>query len=508
MKNRGSGILLHISSLPSPYGVGDLGPQAYAFVDFLSKAKQSYWQILPLNPTDLLHDNSPYRSVSAFAFNPLFISPDFLVRDGLIDEKDLNPLPKKGGESIDYQCATEYKKRLFKLAFKNFQTNGEDKDYDSFCEKNSYWLEDYALFQALKEHFNGTEWSDWPVDIRDRKSDAINALKPQLTSVIELEKFLQYIFLLQWSDLKAYCHRKGIQFFGDIPIYVAYDSVDVWTHPDLFKLDEQKKPIYISGVPPDYFSENGQLWHNPVYRWDIVKKRKYAWWIERMRHNMILFDLMRVDHFRGFVAFWQVPAGETTAINGEWIEAPAMDFFTHLSKELPDLPIIAEDLGLITQDVQDVMDQFEFPGMRVIQFGFSGDLSTNDHLPHNLKKRCVLFTGTHDNNTVQGWFRQDATEAEKKNLEIYSGRKINKKTLHWDLIRLAMMSVADVVVVPMQDLLGLGGEARMNRPFINENNWLWRLKPNQVKAKLGEKLARLTTLSGRYPDAQNVVEQL
>ena len=497
MKKRGSGILLHISSLPSPFGIGDLGPQAYEFADFLYRAKQSYWQILPLNPTDLLHDNSPYRSISAFAFNPLLISPDLLVKEDLLTRDDLEPIPRFHKGRVDYEKITEYKIRLFDIAYDRFKQRKETKDYQSFCTGHSYWLDDFALFQALKSHYDGEVWSDWPVGVRDRDTDALKPLAVTLQDQIDKAKFLQYIFMKQWLDLKDFCQERGIEFIGDIPIYVAYDSVDVWTHPRLFKLDGDKKPLFISGVPPDYFSKTGQLWYNPVYRWDILQETKYAWWIERIRHNIRLFDYVRIDHFRGLVAYWQVPAGEKTAINGEWIEAPAMDFLDHVHHVFPDLPIIAEDLGVITSDVEEVMERFDIPGMRVLLFGFSGDLSKNVHLPHNLNKKSVLFTGTHDNNTIRGWFKNDATEKEKKQLYHYFGRKIPIRKLHWELIHLAMVSVAEVVIFSMQDVLGLGEKARMNRPFINEGNWLWALRRKQLKSRLATKLAMMTKLYRR-----------
>ena len=497
MKRRGSGVLLHISSLPSRFGIGDLGPEAYRFADFLAEAKQHYWQILPLNPTDPLHGNSPYRSVSAFAFNPWLISPELMVNEGLMEEKELAPLPKSDTEKVDFVRVMAYKNRLFELAYERFKGMKDKTTYTAFYRDHGYWLDDFALFRALKNHFSNTEWAEWPKDIRDRDAKTLASYRERLADTIEKEKFLQCLFIKQWRQLKSYCSERNIAFFGDVPIYVAYDSADVWTHPNLFKLDEDRKPLFVSGVPPDYFSETGQLWGNPVYRWDVMKKNKFAWWIERIRHNIDLFDFVRIDHFRGLVGYWQVAFGEKTAINGEWVEAPAMDFLNQLRRQLDDLPIVAEDLGLITKDVQEVMEHFGLPGMRVLQFAFSDEPSTNLHLPHNLDANCILFTGTHDNNTVQGWFANDTNREERGRLYDYFGRKVSRKSLHWDMIRLAMMSVANTVILPMQDLLGLGQPARMNRPFKNEGNWLWQLREGQVSSELCKRLARITTVYGR-----------
>jgi 4-alpha-glucanotransferase len=497
MRRRGSGIILHITSLPSPYGIGDLGPEAYKFADFLTEAKQGFWQILPLNPTDPDYGNSPYHSISAFAGNPLLISPELMVRDSLIAKSDVETLPDFPKGHIDYGAVIAFKERLFYLAHERFKSQRQKNEYERFCSDNSSWLNDFALFVALKTHFHGKVWIEWPQEIRERQQEALGVLKKQLFDRIELQKFLQYIFYQQWISLKSYCNQHGIQIFGDIPIYVEHDGVDVWTNPEIFKLDNDKRPQTVSGVPPDYFSETGQLWGNPIYRWEVLKDTGYAWWARRLQHTIKLFDLIRIDHFRGFIGYWEVPAGETDAVNGRWVEAPGEDFFNILLKKFSYLPIIAEDLGVITPDVREVMQRFELPGMKVLLFAFGEDLATNPYIPHNLSKNCVLYTGTHDNNTTRGWFEREATPEIKERLFCYLGREVPAEDIHWEMIRLAMMSVANTVIVPMQDILGLGQEARMNRPATTEGNWQWQLLPDQLTSSIADKLREMTEIYGR-----------
>lgn len=500
MKNeeRVSGILLHISSLPSSYGIGDLGSWAYKFVDFLIEAKQKYWQILPLNPTDTAYDNSPYSSISVFAGNKLFISPELLVKRGFLNKSDLDSMPSFPKERSSYYPATSYKGGLFSCAYRNFVKTRIDKcEYERFCRENSYWLEDYVLFVALKEHFHGKTWDKWPPELRDGQSHALLKARNQLKDRMEKEKFIQFIFFQQWFSLKSYCSQKGLHLLGDVPIYVNYDSADVWANPQIFKLDEEKKATVFSGVPPDYFSRTGQLWGNPVYRWDVLKKGGYRWWIQRVRHNLSLFNLIRIDHFRGFVAFWEIPAGEKTAVNGSWIKAPAEDFFRVLLQGLPHLSIIAEDLGIITPDVQEIMLRFGFPGMRVLLFAFGEDNPGHPYLPHNYPRECVVYTDTHDNNTVRGWLEKEATLEDKKRLFSYLGRQPGPDEVSWELIRLAMMSVAKMVIIPMQDILELGEEARMNRPGTCHGNWRWRLLPGQLTTFLANRLQKITRIYGR-----------
>ncbi|HXG30447.1 MAG TPA: 4-alpha-glucanotransferase [Thermodesulfobacteriota bacterium] len=498
MKRRGSGVLLHITSLPSPYGIGDLGPEAYRFVDFLSEAKQGFWQILPLNPTNPAFGNSPYSSPSAFAGNPLLISPDLLVEEGLLSRSDTESGLSFPSDMVDYDAVSEYKYDLLRTAYENFKRRkGKDYGFEWFSNENSYWLDDYALFISLKEHFSGAAWSEWPEDIRRRNEDALVEWKKRLADRISMRRFFQYTFFKQFSSLKSYCRDRNIQIIGDIPIYVNYDSSDVWANPHIFKLDESGRPTFVAGVPPDYFSKTGQLWGNPVYRWDVLRETGYSWWIKRMEHNLRFFDIIRLDHFRGFFAYWEVPVGEKTAVNGRWMEAPAEDFFKALFRRFPFLPIIAEDLGVITPDVLEMMNRLGFPGMRLLIFAFGDDFPNSKYLPHNYVRNCVVYTGTHDNNTIKGWWRQEASPESKIRLSRYVGREVSEEEVNWEFIRLAMLSIANTVIIPMQDILGLGEEAKMNLPATTEGNWRWRLKPDQITPSLIERLREITETYGR-----------
>jgi len=498
MDKRGSGILLHIASLPSPYGIGDLGPGAYRFADFLAQIKQRFWQVLPLNPTDPAFGNSPYSSNSAFAGNTLLISPELLLAEGLIDREDVGSVPSFPQESVDYPSVIRYKEELFNLTYEHMRRNHKDPPaYEQFCSENAYWLESFSLFMVIKRHSQGKVWSEWERELRDRNPEHLRIIKEQFHDELEKEKFLQYLFWKQWRSLKRYCNEKGIQLIGDMPIYVNYDSAGVWAHPETFKLDQDRRPAFVAGVPPDYFSRTGQFWGNPVYRWDVLRETGYRWWIRRVAHNLALFDLVRVDHFRGFVAFWEIPAAEQTAANGHWVQAPAEDFFTVLTRSLSNLSIIAEDLGTITPDVKEIMKRFGFPGMRVLLFAFGEDLPTHPNQPHNYVSNCVAYTGTHDNNTVKGWFEGEARLSEKQRLFRYLGREVSAGNVHTELIRLAMMSIGNTVIFPMQDVLGLGEEARMNRPARHEGNWEWRLLPEQVTPSLGSSLLEMTETYGR-----------
>jgi 4-alpha-glucanotransferase len=500
MNRRGSGVLLHITSLPSPHGIGDLGPWAYRFVDFLEKAGQSYWQILPLNPTEQIHGNSPYSSASAFAGNILLVSPENLVESDLLCNEDLQRIPPFPQDRCDYAAAIPHKIQLLYRAYERFKTNKTERHgYEEFCTKNKEWLEDFAFFVVIKNHLKGKAWGDWPQGLRDRNAEELARIKMTYGDAVEREKFLQYLFFKQWLALKNHCNQKGIKVIGDLPIYVNYDSVDVWTDPDIFKLDGEKRPSFVAGVPPDYFSETGQLWGNPIYNWDVLQKTAYNWWFRRMAQNLLLFDAVRIDHFRGFVAFWEVAAGEETAINGSWVEAPALDFFTRLLKKFSIQGFIAEDLGVITPDVKEVMAQFGFPGMRVLQFAFGEDLPTHPYLPHNFIPNCIVYTGTHDNNTTKGWFEKETTPEDRGRLFRYLGREVSSEQVPKELIRLAMMAVANVAIIPMQDLLGLGEEARMNLPSTSDGNWSWRLRPEQVNPTCAEMLKELTYTYGRAP---------
>ena len=497
MKTRGSGVLLHIPSLPSRFGIGDLGPEAYKFADFLDRTGQRYWQILPLTPTEPAYDNSPYHSISAFAGNPQLISPELLVQEGFLADKDIENVPDSLWGWVDFNNAIDVKKRLFSIAYERFKTSREFDEYELFCRENSSWLEDFVLFVTLKDHFQGKHWCEWPPEIRDREPEAMNILKNEYCERIELEKFLQYIFNKQWFVLKEYCNEKGIQLIGDIPIYVAYDSVDLWTHYELFKLNDKKKPLAVAGVPPDYFSENGQLWGNPVYNWDVLKGREYDWWIRRLELTLNLYDIVRIDHFRGLVAYWEIDAKEKTAIHGKWVNVPVEDFFNTLLKRFSTLPIIAEDLGIITPDVQEVMRSFHVPGMKVLLFAFGDDDPQHPYLPHTYENRCVVYTGTHDTNTLRGWFENETQPEDKERIFGYLGRKVPVEEIHWEFIRLAMMSVADLAIIPMQDILGLGDEARMNQPATKKGNWRWRLLPDQITPSIVDHLGLMTRTYGR-----------
>ena len=497
MNRRSSGVLLHITSLPSPYGIGDLGPAAYRFADLLSSAGQRYWQILPLNPTCPEFANSPYQSTSAFAGNTWIISPEQMVADGFLAPEDIADPPDFPVDRVDYRAVLDYKNGLFDTAFERFKERGSDFRYEDFAADNTSWLNDYAIFMALRERFSGRVWGDWPAGIRDRHEEALRKYGAELADRIFREKFLQYVFDRQWETLKNHCRMRHLQIIGDIPIYLTYDSVDLWANPGLFKLDEQKKPTAVAGVPPDMFSDAGQLWGNPVYNWDAHRERGFGWWESRIDRTLTLVDRLRLDHFRGFVQFWEVPAGEETARNGRWVDAPGRDLFTLLARSRPCLPIIAEDLGHITPDVHEMMAYFGFPGMKILTFGFAGDVAHNPHAPHNITEGSVAYTGTHDNNTVRGWFERETSEEQKNLLFRYIGGPVSGDEIHRILIRLAMLSPADTVIVPMQDVLGLGEEARMNRPGTTEGNWEWRLRPDQAGEEGMREFAEVTGIYGR-----------
>jgi len=420
-----------------------------------------------------------------------------MVQEGFLSEDDLANAPRFPASRVDYPAVIAFKEGLFQTANERFVRGGTHGPYHTFCQENAEWLEDFSLFVALRAHFGGRPWDEWPQPLRDREPEAIQAARKDLAPRMEREKFLQYLFFHQWSSLKSACNEQGIQLIGDIPIYVTYDSVDVWSRPELFKLDIHKRPISVAGVPPDYFSASGQLWGNPVYDWDAMKARGYEWWARRVSRNLQLFDLVRMDHFRGFVAYWEVRASETSAIHGNWVEVPALDFFDHLLKQFPGLPLIAEDLGYITPDVIEVMDHYQFPGMKLLIFAFGEDMPTNPYIPHNVEQNCVFYTGTHDNNTIRGWFETEATAEERNRVFQYMGRAVSADEIHWEMIRLVMMSAANTAIFPMQDVLGLGREARMNRPATTDGNWGWRLLPEQITRHVTEKLAQMTKTYGR-----------
>jgi 4-alpha-glucanotransferase len=490
-ESRCSGILLHITSLPSKFGVGDFGPSAFAFVDLLRQAGQSLWQILPINPPSF--GNSPYSCTSAFAISPLFASPEFMIRDGFLEEGDLEPTLECSPNRVQYSPALDFKISLLSKSFARFSRRVDKNEYEKFCANNSYWLEDYCLFSVLKNYFNGRSWSEWPEDIKKRNT--VDEYVERLSELVDQEKYFQFVLFRQWAELQSYCQKKGVRIFGDVALYVNHDSADVWAHPEYFKLDQEMRPVVVAGVPPDYFSETGQKWGNPVFDWNALRENDYLWWLKRMKHNLGLFDLVRIDHFRGLLAAWEIPASDPTAVNGHWQECPGVDFISRLFKEFESIPVVAEDLGVITEDVKDAMTQFGFPGMKLLIFAFDGDISENPYTPANHVKNCILYTGTHDCNTIRGWFDEEMSEESKVKLENIIGKKVDSATVAEETITLAIRSIADIVILPMQDVLGLGSDARMNCPGTVENNWEWRLR--QWSTGDVKKLAELTKTYGR-----------
>ncbi len=497
LKKRTAGLLLHISSLPSDFGIGDFGPQARQFADFLETSGMHIWQILPLNMTIARQGYSPYNCFSAFAGNPLLISPEQLVAERLLQKKEIADAPVFPVDRVDYVKCARYKYRLYRMAFQRFQKQTERSEYRRFVRDNESWLADFSLFMALKDRHGGKLWSAWPAAVKNRTSKAHDEARGSLRESIEFHQFLQYIFSQQYYALKRYCNQKGIQIFGDLPIYVTYDSADVWAAPGWFKLTRTLKPKYIAGVPPDYFSKTGQLWGNPVYDWSRLAQDGYGWWIRRMHHNFELYDLVRIDHFRGFEAFWQVPAGQKTAMKGHWVKGPGEDFFRTLMDYYPQPPIVVEDLGEITPAVRELIGRFSFPVMKVLQFAFDGNFVTNTHLPHNHPENALVYTGTHDNNTTRGWFQKELSPDGKKILSDYMGKKVLSRTVHHDMMRLAMASVAKIAMIPVQDVLGLDQKARMNNPAKTQNNWQWRMAPGLLKHSLANHLREMAACYGR-----------
>ncbi|MBP2680422.1 MAG: 4-alpha-glucanotransferase [Candidatus Krumholzibacteriota bacterium] len=497
MKRRASGILLHVSSLPSRFGVGDLGPDAYRWIDFLVRARQSCWQVLPMGPVSPAGHNCPYQATSSVAGNPVFISPSLLRDEGLLTEDDLKTFPVLPEEKVDYAEAAIHKRRLLETAYVRYIARGDRTEFNAFRREHADWLDDFALFTVLREKYPGPAWSEWPAAVRDRNPDELGKLARECLDAVEREKFFQFVFFQQWWKLKRYANRHGVQIIGDVPYYVGYDCADVWTHPALFKLDETKKRKFVAGVPPDGFSDTGQLWGSPVYDWPEHAKTAYAWWISRLRRNFEMFDWVRIDHFRGFAAYWEVPAGDETAAAGEWVDGPGDDFFRAIHRYWPSPPVIAEDLGVITPDVRELARTYALPGMKVLLFAFDGDTATNPYAPHNHVSDSVLYTGTHDNNTVRGWFETEAGEEHKRRLCDYLGRMPSSSEIHREMIRLAMMSVCALAIIPAQDILGLGEWARMNRPAVAEGNWVWRMKPDAATDDIADELARLAAIYGR-----------
>jgi 4-alpha-glucanotransferase len=497
---RRSGILLHPTSLPSRFGIGDWGKAGYRFVDFLESAGQSYWQMLPLSPTG--YADSPYQGLSAFAGNPMLISLDKLVEAGHLLEADLEDVPAFPDGRVDFGPVISYKKDLLEQAFANFRAQAPVEQraaFTRFCEEQAFWLDDFALFMALKEVHQLRPWHEWEPGAVTRQAEALAGWRERLADQIESQKYQQWQFFEQWLALKRYANERGIRIIGDIPIFVSLDSADVWANPHLFHLDEHLKPTTVSGVPPDYFSKTGQLWGHPLYRWEMMAQDRYAWWIARFRMAFIQADVVRIDHFRGFYNYWEVPAGEETAIRGRWLYGPGADLFHAVTAALGEVAIIAEDLGDFSAEARVGVDalqaEFGYPGMKVIQFAF-GSGSSDPFLPHNFTPDCVAYTGTHDNDTVIGWYQVTSTEAERDYARKYLGRE--GSDIAWDLIRLAWASVANTAMTTAQDLLSLGNQARMNLPStVGPPNWCWRLLPGALTAEIAMRLLELTAVYGR-----------
>jgi len=494
---RAAGILLHPSSLPSRGGIGDLGPAAYQFVDFLASARQGVWQVLPLGP--LGYGNSPYSSTSAFAGNPLLISLERLADHGWIDRAKLESARSTPNSSfVEYDEVFAQKMPLLFEAARSFLSSASSgllRRFESFRTENVWWLEDFVLFDALRARRKLETWNKWPRELAHRHPGALEEARKELTDDIQIRSALQFAFYEQWRALRRYCSERAIRVVGDVAIFMNHDSADVWTHPELFRLDQNLEPEVVAGVPPDFFSKTGQRWGNPLYRWDVMKDAGYLWWIQRLRWATENCDYIRLDHFRGFDQFWEIPAGDETAVNGRWVDGPRDDLFLKLREELGGLPFFAEDLGYITPEVHALRERLQIPGMAVLQFGF-GDEGAHMYLPHRAEGK-VIYTGTHDNDTVVGWWQSGAEEHERRNAAAYVGQ--SEDGIHWAFIRAAQCSPASLSIIPLQDVLGLGSEARMNTPSRNGGNWRWRFEQQQLKSELAKKLAHLAELSDRLP---------
>lgn len=489
---RTSGVLMPISSIPSPYGIGTMGKQARKFVDFLVKGGQKYWQILPICPTS--YGDSPYQSFSSFAGNPYFIDLEYLCKDKLLTKKECESFQwGSNPKYVDYGIMYESRYALLRKVYARF-TKKEPQDFEKFCENEKQWLDDYALFMALKDANGGQAWSNWDKSLRLREKKAMEEATEKYSEEIRFYKMLQYLFYQQWNALKTYANEAGIEIIGDVPIYVAGDSADVWANPDQFYLDENLEPIEVAGCPPDAFSDDGQLWGNPLFRWDVMKKDGYTWWTRRIKAMSELYDIIRIDHFRGFDSFYAIPAKDDTAKNGQWKQGPGMDLFCELEKKLGKLPIIVEDLGFLTPSVHKLLKDSGFPGMKVIQFAFDSR-EESDYLPHTYTNHCVVYTGTHDNDTVMGWMKTAPKASVKYAKEYLNLTK--EEGYNWGMMRAAWSSVADMAIVPMQDILGLGSEARINTPSTLGNNWKWRATPEQIDAKVAKKLYHYMQMYGR-----------
>jgi 4-alpha-glucanotransferase len=500
---RAAGVLLHPTSLPGRHGIGDLGAEAHAFVNFLAETGQRWWQMLPLGPTG--YGDSPYQSHSSFAGNPLLINLDNLVERGWLSPEGSPAQAISPLHHADFETAARIKDSALRLAFDKFKTEGDLAHLEEFTADNRVWLDDYVFYQALKEGHGRLPWFEWEPELVVRDPSACAGWRDRLAERMRYHEFVQFVFEVQWRALRASCQEQGISLIGDLPIFVAHDSADVWANPELFYLDGRGQPLVVAGVPPDYFSETGQLWGNPLYRWDVHAAHDFSWWGARLGYLLRRVDLVRIDHFRGFEAYWEIPAGSTTAAPGRWIEGPGSRFFEALRRGLGALPLIAEDLGVITPEVEALRDQFCLPGMRVLQFGFGPDSGADKMLPYRFVPHSVVYTGTHDNDTTKGWFTSTQVATTQSQEEIRAERAFARRFLdtsgdeiHWDMIRLAYGSVADTAIIPLQDVLGLDSRARMNVPGTTQGNWQWRFRPDQIDRPARQRLAELTALYGRW----------
>jgi 4-alpha-glucanotransferase len=503
---RSSGILLHPTSLPGPFGIGDLGPEAHGFIDFLAESGQSLWQLLPLGPTGF--GDSPYQCFSSMAGNPLLISPQRLVEMGWLPASALASVPSFPEERVDFARVIPWKTALLETAAREFHEHASPQDraaFEAFCLATKSWLDDFALFMALKREHDGAMWSRWDARIRGRKPAALEAWRANLAGAIGAQKFAQFVFFTQWREVREYARSRGVRLMGDLPIYVAHDSSDVWANPRYFELNQSGDPTVVAGVPPDYFSSTGQRWGNPIYRWDVMASDGFAWWLDRLRAALDMVDMLRLDHFRGFEAYWEVPGSEITAVNGRWVKAPGAALFQAARNALGDLPLVAENLGVITAEVEALRTAFGFPGMTVLQFAFGNDSQAATFRPHNYVREVVAYTGTHDCDTTVGWWtshgRGESTRSEddigreRDFARRYLGTDGNE--IHWVFIRALLASVAETVLIPMQDLLGLGTEARMNQPATLGGNWRWRYCSEMLKPAIAGRLRELTSLYDR-----------
>jgi len=491
-----SGVLLHPTSLPGRHGIGDLGSEAYRFVDFLASAKQSLWQTLPIGPTG--YGDCPYQCLSSCAGNPLLVSPDALVTDGLLPPAELSDIPSFPKDHVLFGAVIEYKNRLLRSSFRHFRKNasaGQQADFKRFVEANSSWLEDYSVFKAISDNHGGATWSTWEPGLARRDPAMLQQWQERLGEEIVEQKYFQYLFFSQWRRLKSYANARGVRIVGDIPMFVAYNSADVWANPHLFELDRNGHPTFVAGVPPDTFSADGQLWGNPIYRWAAHATDGYRWWIRRFRTMLDLSDIIRLDHFRGFDACWAVPASDRTAVNGRWVSVPGDDLFRTLREVLGKLPIIVEDLGIITPDVVALKNRYDFPGIKVLQFSFDSEATCID-LPHYFPTHSVVYTGTHDTDTTRGWFEKASDEERERVLRYIGG---DGQDIAWDMIRIAQGSAANIAIVPVCDLLNLGSEARMNWPGVAQGNWSWRFTEEQLETKISARLRELCETYGRVP---------